>query len=122
MSDTLPDALRHADTAQESIRSMTRVMPNVLTAPIASDVLGELMAMSHLLPEAFIKIGLGLTRALSEFETYENDGSDPEISVVTARAFLEHAADLARQMGEALDGAQTAISEQGHKSPEWSGS
>lgn len=114
-AEIFPDVLRHADAAEDSIETMTKVAPEVMTAPIAFDVIGKLEAMSHLLPRVFEQISAGLTRALVEFETYENDGGDPEISTETARAFLARAGELALLLGDALDEAQTAISEQGHR-------
>lgn len=115
MTETLPDVLRHADEAQESIGAMSRVAPKVLTAPIAHDVLSKLEALAYQLAPVFDQISAGLTRALEEFDTYEHDGDDPEINTATARAFLGRAGQLALQMGEFIDEAKTAISEQGHR-------
>ena len=115
MTEIFPDVLRHAGEAQESILAMSRVAPDVLTAPVAFDVIDELEGLSCLLPTVFSQISTGLTRALTKFETYENDGGDPEVSTATARAVLSRAAELASQLGLLLDEAKTAVSEQGHR-------
>lgn len=115
MTATFPDVLRHAGIAREAARAMNHVAPVVMPAPVAYDVLAELKGLGHLLPDALDKISVGLHRSLSEFEIHENDGADPVERNALSRAHLANAAKLAGLMGDELEAAQAAISQQGFK-------
>jgi hypothetical protein len=76
--------------------------------------LGNLKGVGHLLPQALQQLGAGLTRSLSEYDVYEDDGADPAESVALARGLLTRAAAKAAELGELLEQAQSAINRQGY--------
>jgi hypothetical protein len=94
---------------------MNHVAPVVMPAPVVYDVLAELKGLGHLLPEALDKISVGLHRSLSEFDIREHDGGDSGERNALSRAHLAQAAKLARLMGDELEAAQAAISQQGYR-------
>lgn len=116
MGASMPDVQRHADDAFESVRAMSRVSDDrVLPAPFAHEVFGSLHDLALMLPQVFDQLSTSLYRALIELDTYESDGGSPIDRTAEARARLAEASTLAVQMGAALEGAQDAVSLQGHR-------
>jgi hypothetical protein len=116
--DEEPQVVQHAADAYEAVRSINHLTYTTYPAPVVYRTLGNLKNVGHLLPQALQQLGAGLTRSLSEYDVYEDDGSDPAESVALARAYLEEAAALAGQVGELLEKAQGAINRQGYRTDE----
>jgi hypothetical protein len=115
MAEMLPDVLRHAEAAYDSIRAINHVTPPIVTAPTVYDVLGNLKGVGNMLPQALIQLAAALGRANDEYETYEDDGGHSAKRTATAQKHLMRAAELADQLGDELDAAQSSISHQGFR-------
>lgn len=109
-----------AEAAYEATRSInhsTIFTGDGIPAPVLYRVLGELKsANGYGLNQAFDQLAQGLERSLETYDLYEDDGRDPQESVVAAAEALRHAADLANQIGTVLDRAQSSIARQGYRS------
>lgn len=120
-------ALGHTDAAgertagwteqfSESVRALNHLTigDDPIPAPEVYAMLGDLAHAAHLLPQLLTQLADGLTRSLDEYDVYDTTQA-PQMSVAQARTQLETAAVLARQVGDALDAAQTAIADQGYR-------
>ena len=111
------------EVAYEAIRAinyLTSLGP--IPASTACRVLGDLKGVGHLLPQALEQLCRGLQASLEAFDVYDHR-RDPAASVSDAIALLARAARKASDLGQLLEDAQTAISEQGyHADPEADGS
>jgi len=116
--DERPEVVEQAEAAYEAIRRINHITCGPLPAPLAYQVLGNLKMVGHSLPQALRQLGDGLVVSLDEYDVYEDDGRDPAGSVAAAQDHLERAAELATQVGEHLECAQSAISRQGYRSAE----
>ena len=115
-SDEVAPAVQYADNAAKAIRSLTdATIAAKLPAPLVYDVLGNLKWVGHRLPQALEQLASGLGRSLDQFDVTEDDGGDPVQSIATAADHLTRAAQLADQLGDELDKAQTAINGQGYR-------
>jgi len=110
-----PPVVQHADDAYEAIRAINHLTGATYPAPVVYAVLGNLKGVGHLLPQGLRQLGAGLERSLDEYDVYEADDADPTPRAISARAYLEEAAVLAAQVGELLEKAQSAISQQGYR-------
>lgn len=108
-----------AETAYEAIRSInheTIFVPRGIPAPVVYRVLGELKsAGGYGLNQALNQLARGLEHSLDHYDVVEDDGRNPNESVLEAAEALGQAADLANQVGRLLDRAQSAIARQGYR-------
>lgn len=117
MSDEeTPAVIQYADDAYESIRSINHETNSTrsLPAPLVYSVLGNLKMVGHSLPQALNQLAAGLGKSLNTHNVYDKEGQDPVQSVATATDHLTRAAALAKQLGEELEKAQSAIAWQGY--------
>jgi hypothetical protein len=110
-----PIVVQEADAIYESVRAIchdSRTHP----APTVYRVLGNLKgAAGPMLAQALNQLANGLERSLTEYDVYEDDGSDPAVNVTAAAGHMRLAAHLAAELGEHLTAAQDAISRQGYR-------
>jgi hypothetical protein len=115
MSDERPAVVQEADAIYDSVRAIchdSRTHP----APTVYRVLGNLKgAAGDMLAHALTQLAAGLERSLTEYDVYEDDGSDPAESVAEAARHMRAAAVLAEQIGAHLTHAQDAIVRQGYR-------
>ncbi|WP_454228154.1 hypothetical protein [Propioniciclava flava] len=107
------------EVARESIRAINHLTSHgPIPAPTAYRILGDLKGVGHLLPQALERLCRGLQASLEVFDVYDHR-RDPAASVSDAVALLCRAARKASDLGQLLEDAQAAISEQGyHADPE----
>lgn len=116
MTETLPDSVRHAETAYEAVRALNHLtQAGALPGPVAYELLGSLKALCNSLPQAFGQIGNGLTRSQEELNVFEDDGGDPVARTATAVNHLIRAAELADQLADELAVARSAVSRQRYR-------
>jgi hypothetical protein len=72
-----------------------------------------------MLPQTLTQIAAGLGNALDELDTYEDDGGPSAARTIRSQKHLMRAAELADQLGDELEAAQTAISHQAHRLPKF---
>ena len=111
------DVASWPDVAADAIRAVNHLTGNghPIPAPVAYEVLGNLAALAHRLPQALTPLAQGLNRSMDEFTVTDSAG-DPRTSATTAVEALTLAAQLAEQVGAALAEAQQAIAGQGYDS------
>ena len=111
------------EVAHEAIRAINHLTAHSpIPAPTAYRILGDLKGVGHLLPQALEQLCRGLQASLEAFDVYDHR-RDPAASVSDAIALLARAARKAAELGQLLEDAQAAISEQGyHADPEADGS
>ena len=101
------------EVARESIRAINHLTGHgPIPAPTVYRVLGELKGVGHLLPQALAQTMRGLQKSLEVYRVY--DARDPADSVLEATLLLNQALRKAGELGELLEAAQAAISEQGY--------
>lgn len=101
------------EVARESIRAINHLTDHgPIPAPTVYRVLGELKGVGHLLPQALAQLTEGLQKSLEVYRVY--DARDPADSVLEATLLLNQALRKAAELGELLEAAQAAISEQGY--------
>lgn len=101
------------EVARESIRAINHLTGHgPIPAPTLYRVLGELKGVRHLLPQALAQMTRGLQKSLEVYRVY--DARDPADSVLEATLLLNQALRKAAELGELLEAAQAAISEQGY--------
>ena len=107
------------EVAYEAIRAINHLTSHgPIPAPTAYRILGDLKGLGHLLPQALEQLCRGLQASLEAFDVYDHR-RDPAASVSDAVALLCRAARKASDLGQLLEDAQAAISEQGyHADPE----
>ena len=107
------------ELAYESIRAINHLTsgPEPVPAPTLYRVLGDLKMVGHLLPQGLEQLSNGLERSLQELDVYDRR-SDPAESVAEAQYCLRAAMIAAARVGHWLEKAQTAIAEQGYRTPE----
>ena len=117
MSDAEKEpVVQYADNDSEAIRSISHVTRGAqLPAPLVYSVLRNLKGVGYLLLQALKQLSSGLGRSLNEYTVTEDDGRDPVQSVATATDHLTRAAELATQLGDELEKAQSAIARQSYK-------
>jgi hypothetical protein len=103
------------EAAHESVRAINHLTSNGLPipAPVLYDVLGNLKGVGHLLPQALGQLAAGLVASLDAFDVYDHNG-EPSESVAEAREAMLAAAEHAKQLGDHLEHAQSAINSQGY--------
>lgn len=102
------------EVASESIRAINHLtVRSPIPAPTAYRVLGDLKGVGHLLPQALEQLCRGLQASLAAFDVYDHR-REPGESVMDAIAMLSRAARKAADLGQLLEDAQAAISEQGY--------
>lgn len=102
------------EMASESIRAINHLtFGGTVPAPVLYDVLGNLKSVGHLLPQALDQLSAGLEQSLREFDVYDRAGS-PSDQVGLAKHHLREAMEAARELGAALEAAQSAIADQGY--------
>lgn len=105
------------EVAREAIRAITHLSDHgPIPAPTVYRVLGELKGVGHLLPQALAQMTQGLQKSLEVYRVY--DARDPADSVLEATLLLNQALWKAAELGELLEAAQAAISEQGYHDDE----
>ena len=105
------------EVARESIRAINHLTDHgPIPAPTVYRVLGELKGVGHLLPQALAQMTQGLQKSLEVYRVY--DARDPADSVLEATLLLNQALRKAAELGELLEAAQAAISEQGYHDDE----
>ena len=85
-----------------------------IPAPTVYRVLGDLKGVGHLLPPAHEQLCRGLQASLAAFDVYDHRG-EPGESVSDAVALLARASRKAADLGQLLEDAQAAISDQGYR-------
>ncbi|WP_232546991.1 hypothetical protein [Propioniciclava soli] len=107
------------EVAYEAIRAINHLTSHgPIPAPTAYRILGDLKGVGHLLPQALEQLCRGLQASLEAFDVYDQR-RDPGASVSDAIALLARAGRKAADLGQLLEDAQAAISEQGyHADPE----
>jgi hypothetical protein len=122
MDEHTHPVVAHAETAYQAIRAINHLsLRGAVPAPLLYEVLGNLKAVGHLLPQALTQLGRGLAASLGEYAVYDGAGKDPAASVAKARASLAEAAARAADLGLLLEAAQSAINEQGYHPADPSG-
>lgn len=112
------DDVQCAINAYDAIRAFNHLtLFAKLPAPVVYDILGNLKGVGNMLPQALGQLSTGLGRSLEEFDVYEDGGGDPAQSVAVAIDHLRRAAELAAELGDELDRAQSAIRDQGYRRP-----
>lgn len=102
------------EVAHEAIRAINHLTAHSpIPAPTAYRILGDLKGVGHLLPQALEQLCRGLQASLEAFDVYDHR-RDPAASVSDAIALLARAARKAAELGQLLEDAQAAISEQGY--------
>ena len=105
------------EVAYEAIRAINHLTSHgPIPAPTVYRILGELKGVGHLLPQALGQIVRGLNRSLEALDVYDLR-RDPADSVLDATQLLDQALCRATELGELLEAAQAAISEQGYSCP-----
>ena len=103
------------EVAYEAIRAINHLTGHgPIPAPTVYRVLGDLKGVGHLLPQALEQLCRGLQASLTAFDVYDHR-RDPAESVSDAVALLVRAARKAADLGQLLEDAQAAISEQGYR-------
>lgn len=101
------------EVARESIRAINHLTDHgPIPAPTVYRVLGELKGVGHLLPQALAQLTQGLQKSMEVYRVY--DVREPADSVLEATLLLNQALRKAAELGELLEAAQAAISEQGY--------
>ena len=101
------------EVACESIRAINHLTDHgPIPAPTLYRVLGELKGVGHFLPQALAQMTRGLQESLGLYRVY--DARAPADSVLEATLLLNQALRKAAELGELLEAAQAAISEQGY--------
>jgi len=104
-----------AEVAYESIRAINHLtLHGPIPAPTGYRILGDLKGVGHLLPQALGQLARGLRASLEAFDVYDHR-RDPGESVAEAIGLLCRAARKAADLGQLLEDAQAAISEQGYR-------
>lgn len=115
MSDKTTTIVEETNAIYESVRAICG-MSQTHPAPTVYQVLVNLKhATGPTLAQALRQLAHGLERSLSEYDVYEEDGSNPIGSTDMAAAHLLEAAALADLLGECLAKAQIAIAGQGFR-------
>lgn len=118
MTDEPRTIIDDADDAYDAILAICHRMPASTPGPTVYRMLGNLKhAGGFYLEQALTGLGDGLVRALHTHDVYEDDDSDPAVSVAKARERMQRAAQLARQIGELLSEAQADLNRQGYRAP-----
>lgn len=103
------------EVAYESIRAINHLTGHgPIPAPTLYRILGDLKGVGHQLPQALEQLARGLQASLATFEVYEHR-REPGESVAEAIGLLCRAARKAADLGQLLEDAQAAISEQGYR-------
>ena len=103
------------EVAYEAIRAINHLTGHgPIPAPTAYRILGELRGVGHRLPQALEQLCRGLQASLAAFDVYDHR-REPAASVSDAIALLARAARKAADLGQLLEDAQAAISEQGYR-------
>ena len=103
------------EVAYEAIRAINHLADHgPIPAPTAYRILGDLKGIGHLLPQALEQLCRGLQASLTAFDVYDHR-RDPAESVSDAVALLARAARKAADLGQLLEDAQAAISDQGYR-------
>lgn len=108
------DVIGYAYAAAEATRALaelTRGRP--VPATLLNHLLGNLQCVARTLPQLFGQLGDGLQESLHVHDVFDRDG-DAQQNVINARAYLVEAAELAREIADQLEAAQSAIALQGH--------
>jgi len=105
-----------AQTANESIRAINHLTIDgkAIPAPEVYDLLGNLKCLGYGLDQAIRQLSRALGASLGVYAVYEDDGGNPEESVMYAMDAMRLAAEHGARIGVLLEGAQTDISRQGY--------
>lgn len=115
MDDLTPEAVQEADNVYEAMRTIAHLTWATHPAPEVYQILGNLKNLGSFMPQISTQLAQGLVKSLQEYDVYEYEGKDPAASVALAGEHLALAATLARQMGDELNKAQSAIAGQGYR-------
>ncbi len=103
------------EVAYEAIRAINHLTGHgAIPAPTVYRILGDLKDVGHLLPQALEQLCRGLHASLAAFDVYDH-ARDPAESVADAVALLARASRKAADLGQLLEDAQAAISDQGYR-------
>jgi len=115
-----------ADDAYEAVRAINHrtVTRPPLFAPVVYDLLGNLKQLGYALDQALGQLVtcLGASLEITGYEVYEDDGSNPALSVHAAQALLAMASDCARDLAGDLEDAQSQLARQGYRPTTTTGS
>ena len=107
------ELVKLADDVYECVRALNHGTFRTTPAPLVYALTGNLKEAGWGLSQLAEQLGSGLRRSLDEYDVYDNN-RDPADSVDQAQAHLQHAAHLARELGQAFEQAQGAINQQGY--------
>lgn len=103
------------EVAYEAIRAINHLTGHgPIPAPTVYRILGELKGGGHLLPQTCAQLARGLQESLDTLDVYDLR-HDPADSVTEAVLLLNQALRKAAELGELLEAAQAAISEEGYQ-------
>lgn len=102
------------EVAHEAIRAINHLTGHgPIPAPTVYRILGDLKGVGHLLPQALKQLCRGLQASLAAFDVYDHR-REPGESVMDAVTLLARASRKAADLGQLLEEAQAAISDQGY--------
>ena len=117
-TEKVPRVVQLAEDSSEALRSLCHITGGPMPAPLLYDVLGNLKGSGYRLAQALQQMSSGLGLSLDKYDVYDGEGRDPVQSVATAVDHLTRAGQLATQLGQELDLAQSAINMQGYRQAE----
>lgn len=79
------------------------------------DVLSHLKLLGPALTQALRQLADALTDSLTEYDVYEDDGSDPRANVARCRTYLGDAESSASHLGAAIGDAQELMARQSYR-------
>ena len=102
------------EVVSEALRAINHLTGHSpIPAPTAYRILGDLKGVGYLLPQALEQLCRDLRASLAVFDVYDHR-REPGESVMDAVALLSRAMRKAADLGQLLEDAQAAISEQGY--------
>lgn len=112
--NSLPTVVQHADDAYEALRAIAHTASDY-PAPLAYSMLGNLKYVGYNMNTVCTIVARGLETSLKTYEVYDAEGQDPAENVAKANRHLKRAAELAEQLAQELEAAQSAITDQGYR-------
>jgi hypothetical protein len=104
-----PRAVQFARDAAEALRSLAAMKAGALPAPVAHQIIAELGAAVRQIPDALETVGSALVAGLEEYDSWDENGEDPEERIGTADDLLIESSRHAAALADVLDEAAAAI-------------